>query len=227
MDVPEVGVMTKNKLALAIAAGAFTTTLIGGVALAGFQPFATGGDSALPGTTAGLAERDQPKDKLKAVLDDFVKKGTLSQAQEDAILQAVKDAAPTPKPNANPNPKPARPNLPNVMSFIGDLTKAASDYLGMDLQTLTTQLRSGKSVADIANSLGPTKSSQGLIAALTTAANAKVDQAVAANKLTADQATTVRAKIATEITAFVNRSFTKPVLPRPLTPVKPTPTPKP
>jgi len=113
------------------------------------------------------------------------------------------------------------------MSFIGDLTKAASDYLGMDLQTLTTQLRSGKSVADIANSLGPTKSSQGLIAALTTAANAKVDQAVAANKLTADQATTVRAKIATEITAFVNRSFTKPVLPRPLTPVKPTPTPKP
>ena len=33
--------MTKNKWALAVAAGAFTTAFIGGVALAGFQPFAT------------------------------------------------------------------------------------------------------------------------------------------------------------------------------------------
>ena len=216
--------MTKNQLALAIAAGAFTTTLVGGVALAGFQPFAAGGNSAMPGTTAGLAERDAPKDKLKAVLDGLVAKGTLSQALEDAILQAIKDAAPTPKPNANP--KPARPSLPNVRSFIGDLTKAASDYLDMDLKSLSTELRAGKSLAAVANSLGPTKSSQQLVTILTSAANAKVDQAVASNKLTADQATTVKEKVATQIAAFVNHAFTKPVLPRPLTPVKPTPTPK-
>jgi hypothetical protein len=112
------------------------------------------------------------------------------------------------------------------MSFIGDLTKAASDYLGMDLKALSTQLRAGKSVADVANGLGGGKNAQGLIGILTSAANGKVDQAVAANKLTAEQAATLKAKIATEITSFVDRSFTKPVLPRPQTPVKPTPSPK-
>ncbi|HAL28237.1 MAG TPA: hypothetical protein DCP25_16100 [Chloroflexi bacterium] len=113
------------------------------------------------------------------------------------------------------------------MSFVGDLTKAASDYLGMDLKTLVTQLRDGKSVADVANGLSAQgKSSTGLIETLTKAANDRLDQAVAATKLTADQAATLKPKIAAEIATFVSRSFTNPVLPRPLAPVKPTPTPK-
>ena len=213
--------MTRNKWPLAIAAGAFTTALIGGVAFAGFQLPARDGATAdtIPTAADALASRDNPN-KMKTILDGLVTKGTITQAQEDAILQAVKDAAPT------PNPKAVRPTGPSAMSFIGDPTKAASDYLGLDLKTLSTQLRAGKSVADIANGLGGGKSAPGLIGILTNAANGKVDQAVAANKLTADQAVTLKAKIATEITTFVNRSFTKPVLPRPLTPVKPTPSPK-
>ena len=215
--------MTGNKWPLAIAAGAFTTALIGGVALAGFQPFATSGGTVVGGPTTALAENDGPKGRLKALLDGLVTKGTVTQAQVDAILQAIKDAAPTPRPNV----KPARPSVPGVMSFVRDLTKAASDYLGMDLKTLVTQLRDGKSVADVANGLtDKSKNAAGLVATLTQAANDKLDQAVAANKLTADQAATLRPKIAAEITTFVNRSFTKPVLPRPLAPVKPTPTPK-
>ena len=215
--------MTGNKWPLAIAAGAFTTALIGGVALAGFQPFATSGGTVVGGPTTALAENDGPKGRLKALLDGLVTKGTVTQAQVDAILQAIQDAAPTPRPNV----KPARPSVPGVMSFVRDLTKAASDYLGMDLKTLVTQLRDGKSVADVANGLtDKSKNAAGLVATLTQAANDKLDQAVAANKLTADQAATLRPKIAAEITTFVNRSFTKPVLPRPLAPVKPTPTPK-
>ncbi|HEV2011561.1 MAG TPA: hypothetical protein VGS17_11110 [Candidatus Limnocylindria bacterium] len=215
--------MTGNKWPLAIAAGAFTTALIGGVALAAFQPFATSDPATVGGPTAGLAENAGPKDKLKTVLDGLVAKGTITQPQEDAIVQAVKDAAPTPRPNV----KPAGPTVPGLRSFVGDLTKAASDYLGMDLKTLATQLRAGKSVADIANGLADkSKNAAGLIATLTKAANDKLDQAVAASKLTADQAATLKPRIATAITTFVNRSFTKPVLPRPLAPVTPTPTPK-
>lgn len=214
--------MTRDKWPLAIAASAFTTALIGGVALAGFQLPAGDGSAvaAVPSVNDGLIARDAAKNKLKTVLDGLVTKGTLTQAQEDAILQAVKDAQPTPA------PKPARPTGPNAMSFIGDLTKAASDYLGMDLKALSTQLRAGKSVADIANGLGGGKNAAGLIGILTNAANGKVDQAVATGKLTAEQAVTLKAKIATEVTAFVERKFTKPVLPRPLTPVKPTSSPK-
>jgi hypothetical protein len=218
--------MSRNKWALAVAAGAFTTALIGGVALAGFQLPALDGTTVttLP-SVADTSTDHAARTKLKAILDGLVTKGTITQAQEDAILQAVTAAEPTPKPNL-PNPKP-RTTLPSVMSFIGDLTKAASDYLGMDAKTLLTQLRGGKSVADIANGLAAQgKNAQGLVDTLTKTANDKLDAAVAANKLTADQAATLKPKIAAEIATFVNRSFTKPVFPRPFAPAKPTPSPK-
>jgi hypothetical protein len=216
--------MSKNRWALAIAAGAFSTAFIGGVALAGFQPFATSDGTTIGTPTAAGADKDQPKDKVKAILDGLIAKRTITQAQEDAILQAFKDAAPTPKPNA----KPGRPTGPNPMAFMGDLMRAASTYLGIDAKTLLPQLRGGKSVADIANGLSAQgKSASGLIAALTTAANARVDAAVTANKLTPDQAAALKPKIAAEITAFVNRSSTKPTVPfpKPLGP-KPSPSPK-
>jgi hypothetical protein len=220
--------MTRNKWLVAVAAGAFSTALIGGVALAGFQPFVTSDGTVVGGPGAAVAEKDVPKDRLKGILDALVAKNTITAAQAEAIQKAIADAAAAaPKPNVA-NPKGVRPGLPNVKSFIGDLTKTASDYLGMDLKTLATELRNGKSAADIANGLtAQGKSAQGLIDTLTKAANARVDQAVAANTLTADQAATLKPKLATEITAFVQRSFTKPVLPRPLNNAKPSGTPKP
>jgi hypothetical protein len=97
----------------------------------------------------------------------------------------------------------------------------------MDLKTLLAQLHEGKSLADIANGLSAqNKSAQGLIDLLTKTANDKLDQAVAAKTLTSDQAAALKPKIAAEIKTFVNRSFTKPALQRPLTPVKPSPSPK-
>ena len=79
--------MTGHKWAIALATGAFTTALIGGVALAGFQPFvapdATGDQNIKVGSAAGVVERDQPKDRLKATLDALVAKGTITQAQEE------------------------------------------------------------------------------------------------------------------------------------------------
>jgi hypothetical protein len=217
--------MSKNRWALAVAAGAFTTAFIGGVALAGFQPFATSDGMTVGTPTAAQADKDQPKDKVRAILDALVAKGTINQTQEDAILQAFKDAAPSPKPNV----KPTRPTGPNPMAFLGNLMRATSDYLGIDPKTLFRQLRGGKSLADIANGLSAQgKSAQGLITTLTNAANARVDAAVTANKLTPDQAAALKTKIATQITAFVNRSFTKPgpPFPRPLVPAKPSPSPK-
>ena len=203
--------MARNRWALAAAVGAFTTTLIGGVALAGFQPFNGPGEAVLGGPTTAQGEKDAPKGALKAVLDRLVAKNTITQAQEDAILQAI--AAEQPAPRADP--KPLRPTVPSVKSFIGDLTKAASDYLGMDLKTLVTQLRAGKSLADLANGLSTQgKSANGLIDTLTKAADARLDQAVEAKKLTAEQAASLKPKLAAEITAAVNRSFTKAPTPK-------------
>lgn len=212
--------MTRNRWPLAIAAGAFTTAFIGGAALAGIQlPV---GDAPVAATVPTVADavvsKDSAKTRLKAILDGLVAKHTITQAQADAILQAIKDAEPA--------PKTVHPRLPHPMSFIGDLTKAASAYLGMDQKTLLAQLREGKSLADIANGLSAqNKSAQGLIDLLTKTASDKLDQAVAAKALTADQAAALKPKIAAQIKAFVSRSFSKPALPRPHTPVKPTPSP--
>lgn len=122
--------MTKQQLALAVAAGAVTTTLIGGVALAGIQPLRrseAANESTLPGAASALAERDKGKDALKAALDALVAKGTITPAQEGAILQAVKDATPKHEP---------KPSGTGVRSFVGDLLKATSGYLGLDAKTL-------------------------------------------------------------------------------------------
>lgn len=220
--------MTRNKWLVAVAGGAFSTALIGGVALAGFQPFGASDGAVLGGPGAAPAERDVPKDRLKTILDALVAKNTITQAQADAIQKAMADAAAAaPKPSVA-NPKGVRTGGTHVKSFVGDLTKGASDYLGMDLKTLATQMRGGKSAADIANGLAAQgKSAQGLINALTAAVNARVDKAVAANTLTADQAAALKPKLAAQITAFVQRSFTKPVLPRPLDNAKPSGSPKP
>jgi hypothetical protein len=105
--------------------------------------------------------------------------------------------------------KPAtapRAVVPNVKAFLGDMLQTARDYLGgATLQDVTAAMRSGKSLGDIANEKG--KGRDGLVAALTLAANTRIDQAVAANKLTADQATTLKAKVTAQIASFVDRKY--------------------
>jgi hypothetical protein len=103
--------------------------------------------------------------------------------------------------------KPAvapRAVVPNVKAFLGDMLQAARDYLGgVTLQDVTTAMRNGKSLGDIATDKGKTR--DGLVLALTTAANANIDKAVASNKLTAEQAATLKTKVAAEIATFVDR----------------------
>lgn len=210
--------MTGNKWALAAVAGTITMTLIGGVAIAGFQPFAgadQSGQGVVAGPAADLQGHDGPKDRIKATLDAFVKKGAITQAQEDSILQALKDAAPPAK------PAPAKPSTPNIKAFIGDLTRATSTYLGLTPGDLLKQLRSGKSVADVAKGI-PGKSGGELATLLTTTATGRIDQAVGAGKLTVEQAAALKPKITAEVSAFLQRSFTRPALP-----VKPTAPPTP
>jgi hypothetical protein len=103
--------------------------------------------------------------------------------------------------------KPAtapRAVMPNMKAFLGDMLQTARDYLGgATLQEVTTAMRSGKSLGDIATDKG--KSRDGLVLALTTAANTRIDKAVADKQLTAEQATTFKTKVAAEIAGFVDR----------------------
>ncbi len=115
----------------------------------------------------------------------------------------------TSQPTAAPSPY-LTPGAPakgdeSGRDLLGNVTQTAATYLGTSPQDLQVQLKAGKSLADVANAT-PGKSRDGLVAALTTAANANVDAAVLSGKLTAEGAAQLRQKLATQIPTIVDRS---------------------
>ncbi len=94
--------------------------------------------------------------------------------------------------------------MPKVAAFVGDAIAVARDYLGISQADLTKALREGKSLGDVANATAG-KSRDGLVAQLTTAANARIDKAVTDGKVTADAATALKAQVGSAVTALVDR----------------------
>lgn len=85
------------------------------------------------------------------------------------------------------------------------LTESAAGYLGMKPMDFMTQLKADKSLADVATGTAG-KWRDGLVAALTSAASAKIDAAVADGSLGADQATMAKQKLSAEIAKLVDRA---------------------
>ena len=291
-----------GRKALAIAtASVFGLGLLSSAAVAALAPVST--DVLADQGTAASVDAKGPKpgapDKFKAILDALVAKGVITQAQEDAILAALKDAAGQKDRDdvlerilrvlfeqsatylgiapadlkaklpgtslgaiaANATPGKSRDGLvaalttasttaidkafadkkltqeqadkakaglskhitefvdhvytkverkpvaPKVEMFIGDAVSVARDYLGVPATDLGTALRSGKSLGEIADSI-PGKNRQGLINAMTAAANAKINEAAAENKITAEQAATLNANVVAAVTKLVDRKMT-------------------
>jgi polyhydroxyalkanoate synthesis regulator phasin len=171
----------------------------------------------LPGTTlAKIADATANKSKaglvaaLSVAANDDITKALTDKKITDDQAKKLRDGLAT---EINtfvdrtwPTRSPAAPRavVPNVKAFLGDMLQTARDYLGgITLQDVTTAMRGGKSLGDIAIDKG--KSRDGLVQVLTTAANANIDKAVANNRLTAEQATTLKTKVAAEIATFVDR----------------------
>jgi hypothetical protein len=81
---------------------------------------------------------------------------------------------------------------------------AAATYLGLSPSALMTQLRSGKSLAQIATAQG--KTAAGLVDTLKTAIVKRLDAAVAAGKLTSAQETQIVSALPQRLTNLVNRT---------------------
>jgi hypothetical protein len=86
----------------------------------------------------------------------------------------------------------------------GGLLNAAGSYLGLTNAQLATELRSGKSLAEVATAKN--KSVDGLKQALLAALKQKVDAAVAAGRLDAARAQKVLERAPAHIERLVNRS---------------------
>jgi len=129
---------------------------------------------------------------LAATLSALVAKGTITQAQADAITAAA-TAAQTAKRTAQ-----------DAMHAAKDAARVAlealiSKTIGVDSATIRTRLAAGESLGAIA---GAKKAE--LIALLVADKTKRIDADVTAGKLTAEQATTLKAGLTAHVTAEVD-----------------------
>ena len=84
------------------------------------------------------------------------------------------------------------------------LLRVAADYVGLAPRALKAELRSGKSLAQLATAQG--KTVDGLKQALLAAVKARLDARVAAGRLSAERAQRVLARAPQRIERLVNRT---------------------
>lgn len=140
--------------------------------------------------------------KFKGVLDKLVADGTITQAQEDAIIQAMKDEL------AGSDHKPGGPRGhggggPRHRVLDGMFDVAANTF-GVSVDDLKAALQAGQSVADVANahSVDPAA----VVTAIVDAGTAKIDQAVTDGQLTQPQADKLKDHLPQLADKFVNHT---------------------
>ena len=130
--------------------------------------------------------------ELASVLAGLISKGTITQAQSDAITAALTAA------HAAEAAEHGKGNAAN------DAQRAAREALiattvGIDAATIKTRLAAGETLGAIA---GTKKAA--LISALVAAETKEIDAAVTAGKITAAQAVTLKAGLTAHVTAEVD-----------------------
>jgi hypothetical protein len=129
-------------------------------------------------------------DWAKSALDPLVANGTITQAQEDAVIAALNAA----RPAHGPGGKGGRHGFGNL--------SAAASALGMSEADLRTALEGGKSLATIAGEKGIAVSK--VVDALVAQLKTHLAEEVAAGKHTQAEADQILADAKTRIEAFVN-----------------------
>jgi len=154
-------------------------------------------------TSTAFADNEKDEKRMSSMLSGLVSNGTITQSQADAIIKAAEGMRAASKSIKDAN----RTALDSVIT----------STLGISLDTLTSRLKAGETLSSIA---GDKKSA--LITALVAEINKQIDAALAAGKITADQATAQKGKSVQRVTNMVNnvRGFGKKanrpgVLPKP------------
>lgn len=228
--------MTKTRRAALLLGGpVLSLALAGGVAAAAFQPL----EHAAAAHPERVERPKPPLPKLEEVLDRLVLEGTLSATQRDAILAAVRKTASGPA--SGPASKERTPEAAekkkqqelkraeekkreldgkkteqkariDVHRLLGDSLRSAVAYLGLDRRAVQEQVRSGKSLADIAAAT-PARSTEGLLAAIGAPANTKLDELRAQGKLTEEQVSKLKQQIAAAAAKIADAKSVRKVTP--------------
>jgi polyhydroxyalkanoate synthesis regulator phasin len=185
----------KKVIAVAVTTVALTAGSFGVATAASNTTKVTQASTRVVSSTTTIGKPDRVAE-LTALLATLVAKGTITQAQADAIVAANTAAA-----AARDALRPAKDGI-NV-GFDQKLTLIAST-LGTDTNTVLTRLKAGETLATIAGA-----KKDALIAALVADETKRIDAAVTAGTITAAQATTLKANLVAHVTDEVNS--TRPV----------------
>lgn len=158
-----------------------TAIAAGTLAVAAFGPTVAGAQSTTqPPSATAPAPRQSLDDVLKALVSD----GTLTQAQADTVKARI---------------EAARPQGGHRGGKHGAHLEEVATFLNTTVAELKTQLDSGKTIAQIAGD-----KTSALIDSLVASSNKRIDEAVAAGKMTAEQATQLKTETKQRITDMVN-----------------------
>jgi polyhydroxyalkanoate synthesis regulator phasin len=135
-----------------------------------------------------------PEQALATILKDLVTKGTLTQAQADAVTAAA--AAAKAAHDAN---HPMGGKGGPLGADRAAIETLVSTTIGVDTATIKSRLQAGESLAQIAGA-----KKDALIAALVADETKRIDAAVTAGTLTAAQATEMKANLVAHVTEEVN-----------------------
>lgn len=125
-------------------------------------------------------------------IDGLVDNGTINREQGDAVLQALKDNAPHPGENGHHQGRPG---------MWKKAAEAAAEVIGISTDELIEALKSGSSVAEVAEANGV--STQALIDGLVAKAEEALAEAVESGRLTQEQADRISAGLVGRITSHV------------------------
>jgi hypothetical protein len=178
----------RSKTAAIVSAGFLGAGLLGGVAFAAVPTTSDTVSMTAPESSNANATDEKARAKLKAVLDALVAKNVITPAQEDAIVTAL---------------TADKKDHPKLRELVGDVAKESVSYLGLPADQVKQQLRSGKSLGEIANGTAG-KSRDALLNDLDAKAAGRIQAAVAAGTINQAQADQLAPKVDDAIVKIVD-----------------------
>ncbi len=184
--------MTKKKvIAVVITTLALTAGTVG---VAGAASKATRVSVTKTATSVANKVGVGPEQAMATILKDLVSKGTITQAQADAITASVTAARAAAEAN-----RPMRGMGGPDKADRAAIETLVSTTIGIDSATIKSRLQAGESLAQIAGA-----KKDALIAALVADHTKRIDAAVTAGALTAAQATEMKKNLVAHVTEEVN-----------------------
>ena len=171
--------MNKKLVSISLGAGLIVGSAAGLIAV----PAISGAQTANTTAATAPANRPDPSVRLNETLKPLVDAGTITQAQADAVVAALKEAG----------PKGAKG---------GPGLDVAAQALGMTTDELHTALKGGQTLAQVAESKGVNV--QVVIDALVASATNHINEEVASGEITQAQADEKLANVTDRVTERVN-----------------------